>query len=327
MSTAPAAAPIPSVKVPAGTTAGAAVREAGLPTTGPHAVVVVRDSHGGLRDLGWTPSELAEVDPVPADSDEGRSVIRHSAAHVLAQAVQDKFPDAKLGIGPPIRDGFYYDFDVARPFTPEDLADLDKRMRKIIKSGQRFSRRVVASIDDAKSELATEPYKLELVDLKSEVAGAGDAEESVEVGQIFRGEGLGHVEVVIETVPDRRTDAELGVRELVLHRLRQHVRRRVPDHRSTVLGIRRYRFGVGVLARRPRQVAEQAPSVPDDDDRLWTAGRHSGIPDGRAGSRARCDLHGRRGHGNGGGGHGVSSGGSGLAGESARHASPDEARC
>ena len=110
-------------------------------------------------------------------------MIRHSAAHVLAQAVQTGFPDAKLGIGPPIKDGFYYDFDVARPFTPEDLADLDKRMRKIIKSGQRFSRRVVESVDDAKAELATEPYKLELVDLKSEVARRpSDAEESVEVG-------------------------------------------------------------------------------------------------------------------------------------------------
>ena len=85
---------------------------------------------------------------MPADSEDGRSVIRHSAAHVLAQAVQQAFPDAKLGIGPPIKDGFYYDFEVARPFTPEDLADLDKRMRKIIKSGQRFSRRVVESVDD-----------------------------------------------------------------------------------------------------------------------------------------------------------------------------------
>ena len=182
MSTAPAAAPISSVKIAAGTTAGAAIREAGLPTSGPQAIVVVRDVHGTLRDLAWSPSEPTDAEPVAADTEDGRSVIRHSAAHVLAQAVQDKFPDAKLGIGPPIRDGFYYDFDVATPFTPEDLTDLDKRMRKIIKSGQRFSRRVVASIDDAKAELATEPYKLELVDLKSEVAGTGDAEESVEVG-------------------------------------------------------------------------------------------------------------------------------------------------
>ena len=184
MSTAPAAAPIPSVKIPAGTTAGAAVREAGLPTSGPRAIVVVRDAEGRLRDLNWTPDEAAEADPVPADTDDGRSVIRHSAAHVLAQAVQDKFPDAKLGIGPPIRDGFYYDFDVAVPFTPDDLVDLDKRMRKIIKSGQRFSRRVLPSIEDAKAELAREPYKLELVDLKSSSDSdqAAAEEESVEVG-------------------------------------------------------------------------------------------------------------------------------------------------
>jgi threonyl-tRNA synthetase len=172
-------APTPSVKIPVGTTAGAAVREAGLPSTGPQAIVVVRDREGRLRDLAWAPDEVTEAEPVPADSPDGRSVIRHSAAHVLAQAVQQAFPDAKLGIGPPIKDGFYYDFDVERPFTPEDLADLDKRMRKIIKSGQRFSRRVVGSVDEAKAELVNEPYKLELVDLKSEVAGG---EESVEVG-------------------------------------------------------------------------------------------------------------------------------------------------
>ncbi len=176
------AASLPVVKVPAGTTAGSAVREAELPSSGPHAIVVVRDGQGQLRDLAWTPADDAEVDPVPADSDDGRAVIRHSAAHVLAQAVQQAFPDAKLGIGPPIRDGFYYDFDVEKPFTPEDLADLDKRMRKIIKSGQRFSRRVVDA-NDARAELAAEPYKLELIDLKGSTAGAAaSAEESVEIG-------------------------------------------------------------------------------------------------------------------------------------------------
>src|SRR5699024_10806843 len=95
-----------------------------------------------------------------------RSVIRHSTAHVLAQAVQQLFPDAKLGIGPPIRDGFYYDFDVERPFTPDDLAELEKRMKRIIKSGQRFSRRVTTP-EDARAELADEPYKLELIGFKS----------------------------------------------------------------------------------------------------------------------------------------------------------------
>ena len=129
------------VRVPAGTTAGTAVREAGLPSTGPEAVVVVRDADGALRDLAWAPEADAEVEPVAADTEAGRSVIRHSAAHVLAQAVQQLHPEAKLGIGPPVTDGFYYDFDVAQPFTPDDLTKLESAMKKIIKSGQRFSRR------------------------------------------------------------------------------------------------------------------------------------------------------------------------------------------
>lgn len=181
MSSAPTAPPVASVRVPAGTTAGAAVRDAGLPGTGPQAVVVVRDADGRLRDLSWAPAADADVVPVPADTDEGRSVIRHSTAHVLAQAVQDKFPDAKLGIGPPIKDGFYYDFDVDRPFTPEDLADLEKRMKRIVKSGQRFARRV-STAEEARAELAFEPYKLELIDLKSDAGVDDSAEESVEVG-------------------------------------------------------------------------------------------------------------------------------------------------
>jgi threonyl-tRNA synthetase len=159
----PASAP---VRVPAGTTAGAAVREAGLPTTGPTAVVVVRDADGQLRDLAWAPESDVEVEAVAADSDDGRSVIRHSAAHVLAQAVQQLHPEAKLGIGPPITDGFYYDFDVDQPFTPDDLSKLESSMKKIIKAGQRFSRRRFDSRDDARKELADEPYKLELIDLK-----------------------------------------------------------------------------------------------------------------------------------------------------------------
>ncbi|MFR9801314.1 threonine--tRNA ligase [Pseudonocardia sp. RS010] len=159
----PASAPI---LVPAGTTAGARVREGGLPTSGPQAIVVVEDAEGNLRDLAWAPEADAEVRPVTADSDEGRSVIRHSAAHVLAQAVQQLYPEAKLGIGPPITDGFYYDFDVEKPFTPEDLKKLESAMKKIVKSGQRFSRRRFDSLDEARKELADEPYKLELIDLK-----------------------------------------------------------------------------------------------------------------------------------------------------------------
>ncbi|MDQ3826186.1 MAG: threonine--tRNA ligase, partial [Actinomycetota bacterium] len=153
--------PAVRVTVPAGTTAGAALRDGGAPTTGPDAVVVARDDQGALRDLTWVPDRDTDVEAVAASSPDGRSVIRHSCAHVLAQAVQQHFPGAKLGVGPPVTDGFYYDFDVERPFTPEDLADLEKTMRKIIKSGQRFSRRVFRSVSEAKHELADEPYKLE----------------------------------------------------------------------------------------------------------------------------------------------------------------------
>src|SRR5215467_6874717 len=154
--TAPAhPAPAALIRVPAGTTAAAAVRAAGLPGRGaPDAIVVVRDADRKLRDLSWVPAEDAEVMPVAANTEDGRSVIRHSTAHVLAQAVQDLFPEAKLGIGPPITDGFYYDFDVPEAFTPEDLEALEKRMRQIVKEGQLFSRRVYASKDEAREELA-----------------------------------------------------------------------------------------------------------------------------------------------------------------------------
>ncbi|MEU4809328.1 threonine--tRNA ligase [Nocardia fluminea] len=177
MTTSAPNSPSALVRVAAGTTAGAAVREAGLPTKGPDTIVVVRDADGALKDLSWMPSEDVEVEPVAANSEDGRSVIRHSAAHVLAQAVQQEFPDAKLGIGPPIKDGFYYDFQVERPFTPEDLAKLESRMKKIVKGAQRFSRRVV-EIEDARVELAKEPFKLELISDKSGI----DDPEIMEVG-------------------------------------------------------------------------------------------------------------------------------------------------
>ncbi|MFE9576371.1 threonine--tRNA ligase [Nocardia sp. NPDC006044] len=168
--------PAALVRVPAGTTAGAAVREAGLPTKGPDTIVVVRDAEG-LKDLSWTPDTDVEVEAVAADTEDGRSVIRHSAAHVLAQAVQQEFPEAKLGIGPPIKDGFYYDFQVDKPFTPEDLAKLESRMKKIVKGAQRFARRVV-EVEEARVELAKEPFKLELIGDKSGI----DDPEVMEVG-------------------------------------------------------------------------------------------------------------------------------------------------
>ncbi|WP_214370792.1 threonine--tRNA ligase [Pseudonocardia sp. H11422] len=182
MSAPPAHPESARVRVPAGTTAGAAVREAGLPTSGPSTVVVVKDAEGNLKDLAWAPDADVEVEAVGADTEEGRSVIRHSAAHVLAQAVQQLYPEAKLGIGPPITDGFYYDFDVERPFTPDDLSKLESAMKKIIKAGQRFSRRRFESLEDARKELRDEPYKLELIDLKG---GASDVDTSevMEVGE------------------------------------------------------------------------------------------------------------------------------------------------
>jgi len=138
--------------------------------------VVVARVNGELKDLGCVVLDGDVVDGVPIDSPDGRAVLRHSTAHVLAQAVQDLFPQARLGIGPPIADGFYYDFDVPEPFVPEDLERLKKRMQGIIKSGQRFSRRVVTE-DGARVELAAEPYKLELVGLK-----AAPGEDVMEVG-------------------------------------------------------------------------------------------------------------------------------------------------
>jgi threonyl-tRNA synthetase len=129
--------------------------------------VIVARVNGVLRDLDHPLSEGDEVEPVTAQDPDGLAVLRHSAAHVLAQAVQQLFPKARLGIGPPIRDGFYYDFDVERPFTPQDLKDLDKVMQRIVKETQHFRRRVVTE-EEARLELATEPYKLELIGMTSD---------------------------------------------------------------------------------------------------------------------------------------------------------------
>lgn len=141
--------------------------------------VVAMRVNGELRDLAHVLEPGDVVEAVTIDSSDGLSILRHSAAHVLAQAVQQVNPDAKLGIGPPVTDGFYYDFDVAEPFTPEDLKSLDKAMSRIIRSGQRFIRRVVTE-DEARTELAHEPFKLELIGLKG--GNTGDDNESVEVG-------------------------------------------------------------------------------------------------------------------------------------------------
>jgi threonyl-tRNA synthetase len=146
----------------------------------PDRSIVAMRVNGELRDLARTVDTGDDVQPVSIDSPDGLDILRHSAAHVLAQAVQTINPEAKLGIGPPITDGFYYDFDVEEPFTPENIKAIEKAMDRIIRQGQRFTRRVVTE-DEARREMAAEPHKLELIGLK----GAPEdetADESVEVG-------------------------------------------------------------------------------------------------------------------------------------------------
>jgi threonyl-tRNA synthetase len=155
--------------VAAGTTAGEAL-------DGERSVVAARVG-GELKDLAYELREGDDVEPVAIDSADGRAILRHSTAHVMAQAVQALHPDAKLGIGPPIENGFYYDFDVEIPFTPDDLAAVEKRMQQIVKEGQTFVRRAVDD-DDARAELAGEPYKLELIGLKG--GNAADAAEGAD---------------------------------------------------------------------------------------------------------------------------------------------------
>jgi len=158
--------------VPKGTTAADVV--------GDGRRVVVARINGELRDLATILGDGDVVEAVGVDTPEGLAVLRHSTAHVLAQAVQDTFADAKLGIGPPVKDGFYYDFSVETPFTPEDLKILEKRMQEIVKSGQRFSRRVVTD-SEAKHELAGEPFKLRLIGSEggADVMEVGGAELTI----------------------------------------------------------------------------------------------------------------------------------------------------
>src|SRR4051812_18723221 len=146
--------------------------------------VIAARVNGALKDLSYELQDGDEVEGVAIDSTDGHDILRHSTAHVMAQAVQDLYPDAKLGIGPPIRDGFYYDFDVETPFVPEDLEKIETRMRKIIKEGQRFSRRVTTDAD-ALSELKDEPYKVELIGLK----GSGKSDDAAEGASVEVGGG------------------------------------------------------------------------------------------------------------------------------------------
>lgn len=142
--------------------------------------VVVMRVNGTLKDLSAEIPADADVQAVTIDSPDGLDVLRHSTAHVMAQAVQQLRPDAKLGIGPYITDGFYFDFDVAEPFTPEDLKTLEKMMLKIVNQNQKFARNVVSE-DEARVAMANEPYKLELLGKKSTADSAGEG-VNIEVG-------------------------------------------------------------------------------------------------------------------------------------------------
>ncbi|MFD8706968.1 threonine--tRNA ligase [Kitasatospora sp. NPDC059648] len=163
-------------------------REERVVTTGTTAAELFADDRsivaarvgGQLKDLAYVLQDGEEVEPVAIDSKDGLDILRHSTAHVMAQAVQQLYPEAKLGIGPPVKDGFYYDFDVEKPFHPDDLKAIEKKMQEIIKRGQKFSRRVVTD-EAAREELAAEPYKLELIGLKGSAATAGEGAD-VEVG-------------------------------------------------------------------------------------------------------------------------------------------------
>ena len=146
--------------------------------------VIAARVNGELKDLSYELVDGDEVEGVEMASKDGRDILRHSTAHVLAQAVQQLFPEAKLGIGPPVTDGFYYVFDVETPFVPEDLVKIESAMRKIIKENQRFERRVTTDAD-AQVELADEPYKLELIGLK----GSGNAEGAAEGASAEGGAG------------------------------------------------------------------------------------------------------------------------------------------
>ena len=168
--------------VEAGTTAGQAIESVGDSLAGAQAgEVIAARVNGVVRDLAHPLADGDVVAPVGISSPDGLAILRHSTAHVLAQAVQELHPEAKLGIGPPVENGFYYDFDVDQPFSPDDLKAIEQKMRQIVKQGQRFSRRVVTD-SQARAELAAEPYKLELIGLKGGKGADVGAEESVEVG-------------------------------------------------------------------------------------------------------------------------------------------------
>ncbi len=168
-----------------------------------HSIVAMR-IRGSLLDLAATVNPGDVVEPVLISSPDGLNILRHSAAHVAAQAMQSINPEAKLGIGPPIVDGFYYDFDVETPLTPDDLKAVDKAMERIIRQGQRFVRRVVTE-EEARAELADEPYKLELIGLKGGETSSAELDSAVELGSDNESVEVGGTELTIYDNVDPKT--------------------------------------------------------------------------------------------------------------------------
>ena len=192
--------------VEAGTTAATVLRDTVLDGQPAIAARV----NGVLRDLAAPLDDGDALEPVAADSPDGLTILRHSAAHVMAQAVQELFPAAKLGIGPPVENGFYYDFDVPEAFGPDDLKAIEQRMRQIVKQGQLFQRRVVSD-QEARAELAGEPYKLELIDLKGSGPEAGAAGRELAAADIAAAETPSGVAVSAEEA------VEVGGGELTMY--------------------------------------------------------------------------------------------------------------
>jgi threonyl-tRNA synthetase len=195
--------------VEAGTTAATVLQSDSAGPDGRR--VVAARVNGELRDLESPLADGDQLEPVAAGSPDGLAILRHSTAHVLAQAVQQLFPAAKLGIGPPVENGFYYDFDVPEAFGPGDLKAIEQRMRQIVKQGQRFHRRVVTDAE-ARAELAGEPYKLELISLKGGGPGRGGAGQVGGAGAEAAGVELAAADVAAaETASGAAVSAEEAV--------------------------------------------------------------------------------------------------------------------
>jgi len=195
--------------VEAGTTAATVLQSDSAGPDGRR--VVAARVNGELRDLESPLADGDQLEPVAAGSPDGLAILRHSTAHVLAQAVQQLFPAAKLGIGPPVENCFYYDFDVPEAFGPGDLKAIEQRMRQIVKQGQRFHRRVVTDAE-ARAELAGEPYKLELISLKGGGPGPGGAGQVGGAGAEAAGVELAAADVAAaETASGAAVSAEEAV--------------------------------------------------------------------------------------------------------------------